>query len=169
MPHIRYPEVITESVDDLVALERSLRGQRIQPRVTMLRLLKSGQARSLVAVGPMLGYGVRTVNTWWKRYQTSGLSGLVEQRPQPGKRSQLTETAWVDLEAAMTRGEIATLKDAQRFLAEQHGIRYQSLGGVWWMLHQRQARPKTGRRHHRQADATAQTEYKRHLRPDVAR
>ncbi len=30
----------------------------------------------------------------------------------------------------MTRGEIATRKDAQRFLVERQGIRYQSLGGV---------------------------------------
>lgn len=168
MPRIRYPEVITESVDVLLAAERAVRGQRSQPRVAMLRLLKSGQARSLVAVAPMLGYGVRTVNTWWKRYQTDGLDGLVAQRPRPGKRSQLTETAWAGLEAAMTRGEIATLKDAQRFLAEGHGIHYQSLGGVWWMLRQRQARPKTGRRRHRQADADAQTEYKRRLRSDAA-
>ena len=167
MPHIRYPEVIPESIDELTALERTLRGQRTQPRVTMLRLLKSGQARSLVAVAPMLGYGVRTVNTWWKRYQTGGLSGLLEQRSRPGKRSQLTEAAWAALEAAMTRGEIATLKDAQRFLDEQHGIRYQSLGGVWWMLRQRKTRPKTGRRRHRQADPLAQTEYKRRLRPDT--
>ncbi len=135
----------------------------------MLRLLKSGQARSLVAIAPMLGYGVRTVNTWWKCYQTGGLNGLVEHRPRRGKCSQLTEGAWVDLEAAMTRGEIATLKDAQRFLSEQHGIHYQSLGGVWWMLRQRKARPKTGRRRHRHADAAAQSAYKRRLRPDATR
>lgn len=168
MPWIHYPEVITESVDELLAMERSVRGQRTQPRVAMLRLLKRGQARSLVAVAPMLGYGVRTVNTWWKRYQTDGLSGLVEQRRRPGKRSQLTEAAWADLAAAMTRGEIATLTDAQHFLAEQHGIHYQSLGGVWWLLRQRQVRLKTGRRRHRQADDAAQTEYKRHLRSDPA-
>lgn len=77
MPRIRYPEVITESVDELRVVERAVRGQRSQPRVAMLRLLKSGQARSLVAVAPMLGYGVRTVNTWRKRYQTDGLGDLI--------------------------------------------------------------------------------------------
>jgi transposase len=160
MPHIRYPDVITVSVDELVALERSLRGERTQPRVTMRRLLKTGQACSLVAVAPMLGYGVRTVNTWWKRYQSDGLHGLLEQRPRPGNRSQVTEAAWADLAAAMTRGEIATRTDAQRFLAEQHDIHYQSLGGVWWLLRQRTVRLKTGRRRHRQADPAAQTAYK---------
>jgi transposase len=168
MPHSRYPEVISESLDDLVALERSLRGQRVQPRVAMLRLLKSGQAPSLLAAAPVLGYGERTVNRWWKRHQTAGLAGLLEQRPRPGKRSRLTAAAWIALEAAMTRGEIATRKDVQRYLAEQHDIHDQSLGGVWWMLRQRKVRLKTGRRRHRQADDAVQTEDTRRLRPDAA-
>jgi transposase len=168
MPRIHYPSAIHESVEELTALERELRGRPTQARVTLLRLLKTGQARTLVLAAPLVGYGERTVNRWWKTYQTAGLARLVEQRRRPGKRSHLTETAWADLEAAMTRGEIATLKAAQRFLAEQHDIHYQSLGGVWWLLHQRRARPKTGRRRHRQADATAQTEYKRRVRDDAA-
>jgi transposase len=168
MPRIHYPAVIVESVDTLATLERELRGRPTQPRVTMLRLLKSGAARSLVAVAPLVGYGERTVNRWWKLYQTEGLPQLLEQRPHPGKPSQVTEVAWADLEAAMTRGEIATLADAQRFLHTHHGITYASLHGVWWLLRQRKVRLKTGRRRHRQADATAQTEYKRCLRSDAA-
>ena len=168
MPRIHYPAVIDESVDALAALERDLRGEPTQPRVTMLRLLKSGAARSLVAVAPLIGYGERTVNRWWKLYQTKGLTRLLEPRSRPGKPSQVTEAAWTDLEAAMTRGEIATLADAQRFLHTHHGISYASLHGVWWLLRQRKARLKRGRRRHRQADDAAQTEYKRQLRPDAA-
>jgi transposase len=167
MPRIHYPAVIAESVDALAALERELRGQPLQPRVTMLRLLKSGAARSLVAVAPLVGYGERTVNRWWKLYQTEGLTRLLEQRPRLGKPSQVTEASWTDLEAAMTRGEIATLADAQRFLDTHHNITYASLHGVWWLLRQRKVRLKTGRRRHRQADEAAQTEYKRRLRPDA--
>lgn len=168
MPRIRYPSAIRESEEELLALERDLRGQPTQPRVQLLRLLKTGQARTLVLAAPLVGYGERTVNRWWKTYQTAGLERLLVQRPRPGKRSQVTEAIWTDLEAAMTRGEIATLKDAQRFLAEQHDIHYQSLGGVWWLLRQHKARLKTGRRRHRQADPAAQTDYKRRLRADVA-
>jgi transposase len=135
----------------------------------MLRLLKSGAARSLVAVAPLIGYGERTVHRWWQLYQSEGLTRLLEQRPRPGKPSQVTAAAWTDLAAAMTRGEIATLADAQRFLHTRHGITYASLHGVWWLLRQRKVRLKTGRRRHRQADDAAQTAYKRHLRPDAAR
>jgi transposase len=167
MPRIHYPAVIEESVDALAALERELRGQPTQPRVTMLRLLKHGDARSLVAVAPLIGYGERTVNRWWKLYQTEGLTRLLEQRPRPGKPSQVSAEAWKALEAAMTRGEIATLADAQRFLQTEHGITYASLHGVWWLLRRRKVRLKTGRRRHRQADAEAQTEYKRRLQSDA--
>lgn len=168
MPRIHYPSAIRESVEELTALERDLRGQPTQARVRLLRVLKTGQARTLVLAAPLIGYGERTVNRWWKTYQTGGVEHLLEQRPRPGKRSQVTDAAWADLEAAMVRGEIATLKAAQRFLAEQHGIHYQSLGGVWWLLRQRKVRLKTGRRRHRQADAAAQAEYQRRLRSDVA-
>lgn len=118
MPRIHYPSAIRESVEELLALERDLRGQPTQARATLLCLLKTGQARTLVVAAPLaVGYGERTVNRWWKTYQTAGLARLAEQRPRAGKRSQLTE--------------IATLKEAQRFLAEQHAMHYQSLGGVW--------------------------------------
>ena len=168
MPHIRYPEVIVESAAELAVLERTLRGQPTQPRVHLLRLLKTGQARSLVAAAPRIGYSERQVNRWWTRYQTGGLSALLDQRPRPGKRSQLTEVAWSDLEAAMICGEIATRKDAQQYLHDQHGIIYQSLHGVWTQLAKRRARPKTGRRRHRHADDAQQAAYKRHLRDGLA-
>jgi transposase len=167
MPRIHDPSAIHESVEELTALERDLRGQPTAARARLLRVLKTGQARTLVLAAPLIGYGERTVNRWWKLYQTGGIERLLEHHPRPGKRSQVTAAAWANLEAAMTRGEIATLKDAQHFLAEQHGIHYQSLGGVWWLLRQRKVRLKTGRRRHRQADPAAQTEYKRSLRSDV--
>jgi transposase len=168
MPRIHYPEVITESAEELVALERDLRGQRTQSRVGMLRLLKTRQACSLVAVAPLVGYGERTVNRWWKTYQTGGIAGLLKHTPHRGPTSRLTEEAWEDLEAAMTRGEIATLRDAQRYLTDQHDITYHSLHGVWWQLRKRKARPKTGRRRHRKADPEAQEDYKRRLWSDAA-
>lgn len=39
MPRTHYPEVITESVDELLAAERALGSQRAQPQMAMLRPL----------------------------------------------------------------------------------------------------------------------------------
>jgi transposase len=164
MPRIRYPAVITESREELAALERALRGQPLHARVQLLRLLQTGQARALGVAAQLVGYGERTGHRWWAAYRDGGLARLLEQRPRPGKRSQLTEEAWAGLDAAMRRGEIGTLQDARRYLREQWHIAYQSLHGVWAQLVKRKARLKTGRRHHRQADPVKQDEYKRSLR-----
>jgi putative transposase len=163
MPRIRYPDVITELMEDLAALERRLRGRPDQHRAQMLRLLKSGQASSLVAVARLIGYSERTVNRWWQRYQAGGLDALLARRPRRGPASRLTDDAWAGLEAAMRRGEVATLRDAQRYLRDAWQIEYPSLNGVWWQLRRRQARLKTGRRRHRRADARQQEEDTRHL------
>jgi transposase len=161
MPRINYPVVIKESVADLTRLERQLRGQPTAARVRLLRLLKSGQTTTLAATAPLLGYGERSCARWWAAYRTGGLDALLDYHTAPGRVSRLSEEAWQGLETAMTAGEIATLKDTQRYLAETWDIHYQSLTGIWEQIRTRRARKKTGRRRHRQADRAAQDAYKR--------
>ena len=57
MPRVRFPTVVIESEEEFVALDRARRGQRPTPACP-LRLLKTGQARSLVVAAPLLGTGV---------------------------------------------------------------------------------------------------------------
>jgi Helix-turn-helix domain len=118
MPHISYPVVIEESVDALGHLERQLRGQPVAPRIQLLRLLKSGQVTTLGSAARILGYTERTCARWWGDYRRGGLEQLLDYGTAPGRQPLMTEAAWQGLEAAMTAGEIATLKDAQRYLAE---------------------------------------------------
>lgn len=161
MPRINYPVVIAESVDELSQLERQLRGQPTAPRIQLLRLLKSGQVTTLDAAASLLGYHARSCARWWGDYRRGGLEQLLDYGTAPGRQPLMTEEAWQGLEAAMTAGEIVTLKDAQRYLAETWDVHYQSLNGVWEQIRTRQAKKKTGRRRHRQADPEAQENYKR--------
>jgi transposase len=126
--------------------------------------LKEEQAVSLLAAAPLVGYSVRQVNRWWAVYRQGGLARLLEEPPRRGKRTRLTPEAWAGLEAEMVAGRIGTLQDARRYLHEQWGIVYRSLNGVWWQLHRRRAKPKTGRRRHRRANTAEQQAYKRQLR-----
>lgn len=167
MPRVRYAEQITESVEELLDREQALRGSVLEPRVRLLRLLKEGRVGSLVAAAPLLGYSLRQLQRWWQRYHVGGCDALLTSPPHPGRSSQLTDAAWAGLDAAMTRGEIATLADAQRYLRETWAIDYHSLNGVWAQLRRRRAKRKTGRRRHRQADETKQDEYKSDLRSAV--
>jgi transposase len=122
----------------------------------MLVLLKTGETPTLARCAELLGYHPRCVARWWATYKEAGLAGLLQERPRPGRRARLTAPALAGLEAAMTTGAIATLRDAQRYLAEEWGIVYPSLNGVWHQLPKHRIKKKTGRRRHRRADPAAQ-------------
>ena len=85
----------------------------------------------------------------------------------PGKTPRLTPVALTDLEAVMATGQIATLKDAQTYLAQHHGIVYRSLNGVWLQLRKHQIKPKTGRRRHALAEEAAQEAFRTGFRGEV--
>ncbi len=155
-----YPTVIRESEEELAAAERRLRGRPAAARVRMLRLLKAGAAATLGACAPLVGYSPRQVARWWAAYRAGGLAALTRERPRPGKVARLTPEALAGLEAEMRAGAVATLEDARRYLAEQHGVAYASLNGVWWQLRKHRIKLKTGRRRHRKADAAAQEAFK---------
>jgi transposase len=85
----------------------------------------------------------------------------------PGRPSRLTPAARGDLERVMVAGQIATLKDAQTYLATHHGIVYPSLNGVWAQLRKHQIKLKTGRRRHALADAVTQEAFQAGFRRDA--
>lgn len=161
-----YPVVIEEEVAALRQLERRLRGRPTAVRVQALRLLKSGAARSLAACATLVGHSPRQVARWWATYRTAGMDGLLHEPTYPGKTARLTPEALAGLETAMSAGQIATLKQAQAYLAEQHGIVYGSLQGVWWQLRKHSIKLKTGRRRHAYADAEAQEAFRAGFRGD---
>ena len=156
---VQYTQVITEREAELLHVEQQLRGQRTAARVQALRLLKSGQAATVRAVAPMVGYTERQVQEWWRRYRVGGLAALLVVPARRGTPSKLTDVAYRGLEAEMTAGRIATLRDTQAYLRVAWGIEYRSLNGVWLQLRKRRAKPKTGRRRHRKADGAAQAAF----------
>jgi len=155
-----YPRVISEDEVTLRRVERRVRGHPTAIRVQALRLLKRGVARSLEQCADLVGHSPRQVARWWATYRQEGLAGLLREPTFPGRTPRLTPGALADLEAVMATGQIATLKDAQTYLAQQHGIVYRSLNGVWVQLRKHKIKPKTGRRRHALADAAAQEAFR---------
>lgn len=164
-----YPVVITEDETTLRQVERQVRGRPTAVRVQALRLLKSGAARSLEGCATLVGHSPRQVARWWALYQREGLTGVLREPTYPGKTARLTPAARADLETAMAAGQIATLKDAQAYLAERHGIVYASLNGVWAQLRKHKIKLKTGRRRHELADAEEQAAFVAGFRGDDRR
>ncbi len=156
----KYREEIAESEEELKRKEMELRGQSQQARVRMLVLLKTETVTSLRKCPPLVGYSLRQLTRWWRRYKDLGLEAMLTDKPHPGKASRLTAEAYEGLKTEMREGKIATLKDAHKYLSQVWKIEYGSLGGLWWTLHKRGAKPKTGRRRHVQADEVAQEAFK---------
>jgi transposase len=164
-----YATVISEDESTLRRVERRMRGRPTAIRLQALRLLKSGVAPSLQACATLVGHSPRQMARWWALYRREGLAGVLREPTYPGKTPRLTPEALADLEAVMATGQIATLKDAQTYLAEHHGIVYRSLNGVWLQLRKHQIKLKTGRRRHALADAAAQEAFRAGFRGDPER
>jgi transposase len=164
---LKYPEQIAESVADLRQWERRLRGRGTADRVKMLRLLKTGEARSRRRLGEMLGYCERQLQRWWAVYQRAGLAALVAQRARGGRHERMTPQAWQSLSAAMEAGQMGGLREVQQHLRKTCGIAYRGVSGVSRLLRRHGVKLKTGRRQHRKADLEQQAAFKKGLRPAV--
>ena len=160
---IHYPRVIRQDPKRLQEYEQQLRGSSLAPRARLLRLLKTGQARSLPEAADLLGYSTVQVTRWWERYRQQGLAALLQLPPHPGRPCRMTAAAWRGLQQEMRAGRITRLEDARRYLQHRWEIDYASVNGVWRLLRQRRVKFKTGRRRHRRADAVAQAAFKKTL------
>jgi transposase len=132
----------------------------VADRVKLLRLLKSGQERSLWRAAAVLGYPERPGQRWWRAYRESGLAGLLVVRRPGGARARITLAALAGLEGEMRAGRIARLREAQAYLREHWDIVY-SLDGLSGLFQRHKTKRKTGRPRHRRADAAAQAAFKK--------
>jgi len=155
---INYQESIREGVADLVQAERAARGTRGADRVKLLRLLKSGQQRSMAAAAVQLGYSSRQAERWWRRYRRGGLEAMLAQRKRR-VRERVPSDVLSALEEEMAKGSIARLLDAQAWL-DNKGVSY-TLSGLCRLFQRHRIKRKTGRLRHLQADAAAQAAFKK--------
>lgn len=158
---LNYDALIQESCEVLEAQEKKLRRSAVSYRLRMLRLLKSGESRSLAATAEQLGYSLRQCQRWFKSYQAGGLAAVLKFK-RPRRPERMTRAAWDALEGAMKAGEVATLEQARQLLAEQ-GVPYKSVGGVSSLLIRHKVKLKTGRPRHRRSDEAAQAAFKKTL------
>src|SRR5919205_2570322 len=161
MAKILYPQVITEDVDDLKELEKYHRYTHLFQRVRMLRLLKSGECSNLREVADALGYSWQQCQRWFACYRQGGLQELLKSRvDERGRQELVTLEAFEELQEAMKKGEIATIRQADEFLKER-GIEYSHPDGVGQLLRRRKVKLKTGRPRHEKANKDEQEAFKK--------
>lgn len=156
---LNYDALIQESAEALAAQEKSLRRSAVSYRVRMLRLLKSGESRSVASAAEQLGYSLRQCQRWFRCYRRGGLEALLKfEQPRRGER--MTQAAWEALDRAMKAGEVATLEETRQLLAKQ-GVPYKSVAGVSSLLIRHKVKLKTGRPRHQQTDEAVQAAFKK--------
>lgn len=161
MPHIDYPQVISESQQELEKLEKRHRYSHLFHRVRMLGLLKSEEYSTLGEAAKSLGYSRRQGQRWFAAYKEGGMEELLTSRVEERGRSELvSEEAFLELEEVMKRGEIATIAQAHEFLVER-GIGYSHPESVGGLLRRRKVKLKTGRPTHEKADEGEQEAFKK--------
>ncbi len=156
-----YNALIRESPETLEAQEKKLRRSAVSYWVRMLRLLKSGESRSLAVAAEQLGYSLRQCQRWFRCYQEGGLEAVLKFN-RPRRPERMTQTAWDALAEAMKAGEVATLEQARQLLAAQ-GVPYKSVSGVSSLLIRHKVKLKTGRPRHVRSDEAAQAAFKKTL------
>jgi transposase len=158
---LNYDALIQESAEALEAQEKKLRRSAVSYRVRMLRLLKSGEHRSMASVAEKLGYSLRQCQRWFRCYRQGGLEALLKfEQPRRGER--MTQAAWEALDRAMKAGEVATLEQTRQLLSEQ-GVPYKSVAGVSSRLIRHKVKLKTGRPRHQQTAEVVQEAFKKTL------
>lgn len=156
-----YTTLISEPAEELAAMERRYRGSQLQPRLTMLRLLKAGIYPSRRQVAKQLNYSERQLDRWFVLYREGGLGALLEKKTTGGSDEYVTDEAWQALEEKMKRGEIARLEDARLYLGEEHAIWYSGIQSISQLFKRRGVKRKTGRRRHLRASAEEQAAFKK--------
>ena len=158
-----YRNLIRESEEDLLKLEKKHRFTHLSHRVRMLHLLKSGTSESIRQAADVLGYSWRQCQRWISTYRKEGLGALLIDRTHErgNHKERMTPEAWASLEEAMRRGEIDTYERAREFLAERHGVRYKDQSSIFRLFERHKVKAKTGRYRHRKADPQEREAFKK--------
>jgi len=162
MPKILYSRVIEQDPQELKELEKRHRYTHLFQRVRMFRLLQSEECRNLGEAAKTLGYSWRQCQRWFASYRKGGLQELLKSRVgERGRQELVTPEAFEELEEAMKKGQIATIRQADEFLRERHGIEYAHPDGVGQLLRRRKVKLKTGRPRHEKVDQEEQEAFKK--------
>lgn len=114
---------ITESVEELKSLLRTSNHRHETQRLSMLYLLRSGQAKNRKQVAELIGVHRISVGQWLATYETEGLEKLLERQYAPGRVSALSEAQQAALRAELEKPEgFQSYVQIQAYIADTFGV-----------------------------------------------
>lgn len=161
---LKYSEIILEDVQILLECERQQIYAKLRDRVRMLRLLKSGQARSLAAVAPKVGLSVAEVRYLFSNYRKQGLQEFTRWR-YGGNNRYLTAAQEQDIVAVCSEvsSNFAGQADLQQYILQTFEVSY-SQPGISALCSRKKIKHKVGRPRNSKASEEQQQEYKKKSR-----
>lgn len=153
-----YPELIEESDKELFSKQRSTSKVIVFQRLQMLRLLKSSQAKTLVAAAPLVGATERSLQRWWKQYRQQGLQSLLEVAPTRQPKLSLAQQQALVEEAG--KGAFSTINEIVDWVEQSFGIHYTQVG-MWKLVKRLKIKKKTARPTHVLKDEQASERFKK--------
>lgn len=129
MNAIRVPPLTAEQLAELDRVYRTSKKPRLRMRAQMV-LLAAEQKLTAPAIAQIVRESDDTVGRWLKRYLAEGVAGL-QDAPQPGRPSKITDAYRTELLAAVRRRprsldlpySLWTLQRLVDHMAEKTGIR----------------------------------------------
>jgi len=140
---MNYALLITQSADELLALEKHQTKAKLKDRLRFLRFLKEGSAKTQQRAGQLIGLKERQSQNLWRSYHQKGLQGLLAYNNH-GTLGHLSFSQISQLRQFVDTDQAATLAQIQTFLLESFGVRY-SIGGLSLLCGRLQIKAKTGR------------------------
>ena len=156
---MKYPELITESADDLKQLEREQKLVFFQKRVRFLWLLKTARAKTQEQAGKEVEWKLRQAQKIWSLYRDKGVSALLENRHKRGF-GKLSSWQIAELQNFLKEFGADSLDEVRDYLHSSFGISYQR-SGVCELLARLKAKLKTARPSNYQKDEAAVENFKK--------
>ncbi len=156
---MKYPELISQSTDDLKQLEKEQKLVQFQKRVRFLWLLKTSAATTQKQAAEQVEWKLRQAQKIWSWYRYKGLAAVLEKRRQRsfGKLSsrQITE-----LQNYLKEFGADSLDEVRDYLQKSFGVDYQR-SGVCELLARLKIKLKTARPSNYQKDEAAVENFKK--------
>jgi transposase len=158
---INYKEVIRESVEELLSIEKKQTKARLRDRVRFIRLLKAGTATTQVEAGAIIGLKRRQSQLLWQHYTQDGLVSLVTTHYK-GSWAKLDSVQQARLLQRLDSDAIFTQQQVIDWIKAEMGITY-SQSGIALLLARLKVKLKTGRPVNVRKDEAAEMSFKKTL------
>jgi len=116
------PPIVERATELKQRLQHERNGHK-KSRIQMLYLLASKQAQTRQDVAHLLGVSRNTVGRWLARYQSGGLTALLDIYVPPGKRPSLAPNVLMSIEQALQRpAGFGSYEELRQWIERTHHV-----------------------------------------------